>query len=302
MLISFQRVIKNGAVNFYRNGWLSTATVSILVLTLFVVAGLMTMSVMTAYAVDMLKNKIDITVYFSQDTGEDKITKVVDDLNKLSDIRNIDYISKEDALLKFRERHKNNSLLLQSLSELDANPLQSSLNIKAKDPSQFANIVSFLESGEYKEIIDKVNYHEKQTTIEKLTVFIKGVRQIGMALIVVFALIAFLVSFNAVRMAIYTAREEIAIMRLVGASNWFIRGPFIVEGLLYGLIAAIFTVGLFYPMLSFAAPYIDGFMPDINIYGYFKSNFFQFFAIIAGIGIVLGALSSFVAVRRYLKN
>lgn len=302
MFISFQRVIKNGAVNFYRNGWLSTATVSILVLTLFVVAGLMTMSVITTFAVDTLQNKIDITVYFSQGVGEDKILKIVDDLSKRGETSNVDYISKEDALLKFKERHKNNSLLLQSLSELDENPLQSSLNIKAKDPSKFASIVSFLDTPEYKEVIDKVNYYEKQTTIAKLTNFVKSVRQIGMALIVTFALVAFLVSFNAIRMAIYSAREEIAIMRLVGASNWFIRGPFIIEGVLYGLISAVITTVLFYPLLSFAAPYVDAFMPGTDIYGYFKSNFFQFFAIIAGIGVVLGALSSFVAVRRYLKN
>lgn len=302
MVTSLQRVFKNGVVNFYRNGWLSTATISIMVLTLLVVAGILVMSTMTTVAVDTLNNKIDITVYFAKDTSEAKIMKVRDDLNNLGVVRDIEYISKEDALLKFRDRHKNNSLLLQSLTELDENPLQPSINIKAKDPSNFSNIVSFLESSSAKDIIDKINYYENQTMINRLTNFIKTVRQMGFGLIIIFSLIAFLVSFNTVRVAIYTAREEISIMRLVGASNWFVRGPFLVEGFLYGLTAAIITVIVFYPALSFAAPYINTFLPKADIYNYFKDNFFQFLGIILGVGVSLGILSSFIAVRRYLKG
>lgn len=302
MPTSIQRVFKNGAINFYRNGWLSTATISVMVLTLFVVSSLMVMSVITAVAVETLQNKIDITVYFSKDAEESKILNITEELKQLEVVKDIDYISKEDALSKFKERHKNNSLLLQSLSELDDNPLQSSINIKANDPSNFANIVSFLESGQSKDLIDKINYYENQTMINRLTGFIGKVRQIGLGLIIVFSAIAFLVSFNTVRVAIYTAREEISIMRLVGASNWFIRGPFLVEGLLYGLIATVITVILFYPVLSFAAPYVDAFLPSADIYNYFKANLFQFLGIILALGVSLGIVSSFIAIRRYLRG
>lgn len=302
MLISLQRVLKNGAVNFYRNGWLSTATISIMVLTLLVVSSLLVMSVTTNAAVSILNNKIDITVYFVKTTPEDKIIKVADELKGLREVNSIDYISKEEALSKFKDKHKNNSLLLQSLSELEDNPLQSSINIKAKDPAYFANIVSFLEAGSAKTIVDKINYYENQTLINKLTGFIKKVRQVGFTVIIAFAFVAFLVTFNAIRVAIYTAREEISIMRLVGASNWFIRGPFLIEGVLYGLVATVVTVVIFYPVLSIAAPYVNAFLPTMDIYGYFKNNFFQFFGIIAGLGVMLGVVSSFIAIRRYLKN
>lgn len=302
MITSLKRVFKNGLVNFYRNGWLSTATISIMVVTLLVVSCLMVLSVMTSVAVETLQNKIDITVYFTKDATEDRITKVTDDLNDLGIIKNIEYISKDDALLKFRDKHKNNSLLLQSLSELDDNPLQSSINIKAKDPSNFANIVSFLESGQTKEVIDKINYYENQTMISRLNGFIKTIRQMGLGLMIVFSLIAFLVSFNTVRVAIYTAREEISIMKLVGASDWFIRGPFLVEGFLYGIIAAGVATVIFLPSLSFAAPYINAFLPKADIYQYFKANIFEYLGVVAAAGIGLGIFSSFIAIRRYLKN
>lgn len=302
MLTSIQRVFKNGLMNFYRNGWLSTATIFVMVLTLLVVSGLMVMSVMTEVAVETLKGKIDITVYFAKDTTEDKIMALTGELNNLGIVKDVEYTSKEDAILNFKERHQNNSLLLQSLSELDDNPLQSSINIRAKDPSNFANIVSFLESSTAKTLIDKINYYENQTLINRLSNFIKTIRQVGFVLIITFSLVAFLVSFNTVRVAIYTAREEISIMKLVGASNWFVRGPFLVEGLLYGLTAALVAVIVFYPTLSFAAPYINAFLPKADIYNYFKANFFQFFGIISGVGMALGMLSSFIAIRRYLKD
>ncbi|KKQ41836.1 MAG: hypothetical protein US61_C0038G0007 [Parcubacteria group bacterium GW2011_GWE2_37_8] len=302
MLASIQRIFRNGAINFYRNGWLSTATISIMVLTLLVISSLMILSITTRVAVETLQNKIDITVYFSKDATEDKISEVTSELNNLGIVKNVEYISKEDALSKFKERHKDNSLLLQSLSELDDNPLPSSVNIKAKDPSNFANIVSFLESGSAKDMIDKINYYENQTMINRLTRFISTTRQLGLALIIMFSTVAFLVSFNTVRVAIYTAREEISIMKLVGASNWFIRGPFLAEGFLYGLIASIVTVAIFYPVLSFASPYINAFLPKADIYNYFKENFFQFFGIISAIGVGIGVISSLIAIRKHLKN
>ena len=302
MVMSLRRVFKNGLVNFYRNGWLSTATISIMVVTLLVVSSLMVLSVMTSVAVDTLQNKIDITVYFTKDATSDDITKVTDDLNNLGVIKNIEYISKEDALLRFRDKHKNNSLLLQSLAELDENPLQSIINIKAKDTSNFANIVSFLESGQTKESIDKINYYENQTMINRLNGFIKTIRQMGFGLIIVFSLIAFLVSFNTVRVAIYTAREEISIMKLVGASDWFIRGPFLVEGFLYGIIAAVVATIIFFPAMSFAAPYINAFLPKADIFQYFKTNTLEYLGVVFAAGIGLGVLSSFIAIRRHLNK
>ena len=212
------------------------------------------------------------------------------------------YISQEEALIKFKEQHKDNPILLQSLEELDINPLEASLNIKAQETSQYASINQFLEGVYYQDIIDKVNYMQNKEVIEKLNKIVMDVKTGGLALSFLLALIVFLVTFNAIRLAIYSSREEINVMRLVGASNWFIRGPFIIEGVLYGIIATIVTLVLLYPLFYFVSPKISSFLPIGDVFSYFQTNLLSFFLLLLGIGVILGGFSSFIAVRKYLKR
>lgn len=251
---------------------------------------------------DNLENKIDISVYFKLQTSEEEILKVKTQLEQLAEVENIDYTSQNEALVSFKEKHKDNPVLLQSLDELENNPLEASLNIKAKQTSQYASINQFLESVHYKDIIDKVNYLQNKGVIEKLGKIIIDVKTVGLVISLALAIIVFLVTFNAIRLAIYSSREEINIMRLVGASNWFIRGPFIVEGLLYGVIATVITTILLYPTFYFTSPKISGFLPVGDIFSYFKANILALFFLLLAIGVVLGAFSSFIAVRKYLKE
>ena len=249
-----------------------------------------------------LENKIDISVYFKLGTQEEQILNVKSQLEKLAEVENIDYTSQEEALITFKEKHKDNPVLLQSLDELDSNPLEASLNIKARETSQYVSINQFLESVHYKDIIDKVNYLQNKGVIEKLSKIIIDVKTGGLVLSLVLAIIVFLVTFNAIRLAIYSSREEITIMRLVGASNWFIRGPFIVEGLLYGIIATVITIIVLYPAFYFLSPKASGFLPVGDIFVYFKQNVFALFVLLLGVSLVLGVLSSYIAVRKYLKE
>ena len=302
MIESIKRVLKWGLKNFWRNGWLSTATVSIMVLTLLVITVLLMVNVVANAVLDNLENKIDISVYFKLQTSEEEILKVKTQLEQLAEVENIDYTSQNEALVSFKEKHKDNPVLLQSLDELENNPLEASLNIKAKQTSQYASINQFLESVHYKDIIDKVNYLQNKGVIEKLGKIIIDVKTVGLVISLALAIIVFLVTFNAIRLAIYSSREEINIMRLVGASNWFIRGPFIVEGLLYGVIATVITTILLYPTFYFTSPKISGFLPVGDIFSYFKANILALFFLLLAIGVVLGAFSSFIAVRKYLKE
>jgi len=302
MFTSFKRVIKWGLKNFIRNGWLSTATVSIMVLTLLVITVLLMVSVVANVVLDTLENKIDISVYFKLDTSEQDILKAKEQLEALEEVESITYTSQEQALISFKERHKDNPILLQSLEELDTNPLQASLNIKAKETSQYASINQFLESVYYQELIDKVNYMQNKEVIEKLNKIITDVKTGGLVLTFLLTIIVFLVTFNAIRLAIYSSREEIGVMRLVGAKNWFIRGPFVVEGVLYGIIATIVTLIILYPVFYFLSPKLSGFLPIDDVFAYFQSNLLAFFFLLLVIGVVLGAFSSYVAVRKYLKR
>ncbi|MBD3282242.1 MAG: FtsX-like permease family protein [Candidatus Portnoybacteria bacterium] len=302
MFVGIKRIIKWGFKNFWRNGWLSTATVSIMSLTLLVIVLLLMVNIIATGVLNNLEKKIDISVYFKLDASEESILKVKSQLEELEEVEQVNYVSREDALVRFKERHKDNPVLLQSLDELDTNPLEASLNIKAKETSQYASINQFLESVYYKDLIDKVNYMQNKEVIEKMNKIIGDVKTGGLVLTLLLAIIVFLVTFNAIRLAIYSSREEISVMRLVGANNWFIRGPFLIEGILYGIIAAIVTLIILYPAFYFLSPKLSGFLPVDDIFVYFQANLVSFLLLLLGIGIVLGGISSFVAVRKYLKR
>lgn len=297
---NFKRILKTSWLAFRRNGLLSTATVLVMTLTLFVIGGLLLTSVVAHTILGDLENKIDISVYFVPSASEADVLRVKKALELFPAVKEVAYVSQDSALADFRSRHEGDEIILSSLEELEGNPLEASLNIKAHDPERLSEIAKFLKERNYP-IVDTVNYFENQIVIDRLGSIVSGVRNSGLVLIAVLALIAVLVAFNTIRLAIYTAREEINVMRLVGATSWFIRGPFLLQGILQGAIAACITAGLFYPLLWFAGPRVGAFLPNIDLYGYFRANIFEFFGILLGIGIFLGVFSSFIAMRKYLR-
>lgn len=296
------RTIKTGFKKFWRNGWLSAATVLMMVLTLIVVNGLILISVITNTMIGSLQNKIDVSVYFKIETSEDRIHEIRNELLALGEVKSIEYVSRDVALEKFKEKHTDNEFINQSLEELSVNPLQASLNVKANMASQYESIAQFLGQAKYQEVVDKVNFKQNQRAIEKLSNIIMAVKKFGLGTSMVLSFIAVLIAFNTIRLAIFTSREEISIMRLVGASNWFVRGPFLIEGIIYGLFAAIITLAIYYPVLWSISPKITDFIPGTDIFFYYKQNFWQFFAILSFVGIMLGVIGSFIAIGRYLKK
>lgn len=301
MIVNFKRIIKSGFKNFWRNGWLSTATVSIMVLTLLVITTLLMLNLITNVVLTNLESKIDVSVYFKLDANEEDILIIKSQLEKLDEVAEVQYVSRDEALQRFKEKHKDNPYLIQSLQEIEENPLEASLSIKAKETSQYESISKFLEGIYYKNVIDKVDYRKNKEVIDKLSGIIINVRIVGLCLSLVLALIVLLVTFNAIRLAIYSAREEIKVMRLVGANNWFIRGPFIVEGILYGIISSIIALAILYLVFWVISPKLSSFLPIDNFFAYFQGNFWAFLLLISGSGVVLGVVSSILAMRKYLK-
>jgi len=301
MITTIFRVIKYGFQGFWRNGLLSAATILVMVLALIVFQGLMVFGVISKTAVASLQDKIDISVYFKQDTEEKDILSVRSELMSLGEIKDVNYVSADEALSQFKERHKGNSILLQSLEEVGDNPFEAALSVKTKQASQYEAVSLFLENGKYKNLIDGVDFRQNQAMIDKLTYIVGASRKVGGVVSLTFIFIAVLVTFNTIRLAIFSAKEEISVMRLVGASNWFIQGPFMVEGILYGLVASLVTMLIFAPVLSNIAPYLYNFTQSVDIWQYFKDNFWALAALQTAIGVSLGTLSSFIAIRRYLK-
>jgi len=311
MFTIISRIVHYGFKNFVRSGLLSTATVAIVTLSLLVFAGLVFSNAATNRMIAYLEDKIDVSVYFKTTTSEDKILEIKSSLEKLAEVRVVEYTSADRALAAFREKHEaeNNQTILQSLAELGANPLEPSLNIKAHDPSQYAAIAEYLEVPELEEHISAVSYAKNQVVIERLIGIIGNVNRAGLAVTVLLSVIAGLVVFNTIRLVIYSNRDEIGVMRAVGASNALVRGPYVVEGIIIGAIAAILSLFVIFLFLL-ATPLIydagtspiDFSIPGFSIGGYFYGNFLALLGYQLLFGIILTSISSFFAVRRYLKN
>lgn len=298
---NIKRIFNSGFTNFKRNSWLSFGTTGIMVLTLLIFISLVAFNVLSQNAIRALQDRVDVTVYFNFDANENQILEVKKELENLDSVKLVDYVSRERALEEFKERHKDDELIQQALVELEDNPLQASLNIKAKESDQYASIVKFLEGGQFKKLIDKINFYENETAIRRVEKISSGLKLGGIFATIILIIIAILVTFNTIRLTIYTQRKEIEIMRFVGASNWYISGPFLVEGALYGLYAGIIVLAIFYPTLFFLSPKVAYFTGSINLFSYFTDFFGQTFVLVVGSGIALGVISSLIAIRKYLK-
>ncbi len=301
MATTFFRIIKFGLQNFSRNGLLSATTVAILVMALLVFNGLLMFGVISKSAVASLEDKIDISVYFSAGATEDQILSLEKALESLPEVKSADYISQDKALAIFKDRHKEDEAIAQALNELQANPLLASLNIKAQNPSQYQSIAGYLEADNLKEIIENVTYGENRIVIDRLARIVDTLKGAGWLATLLFAAVAILVTFNTIRLAIYSNREELGIMRLVGASNKFINGPYLVTGVIYGILGGMISLTLAAPAIVLASPYVSVFIPEVSLASYLFTHLPQliFYHLVIGVG--LGSVSAVVAVRRYLK-
>src|SRR3989338_1613362 len=295
------RIFNNSWNNFRRNLWLSTATLAIMIAALTMIGGLVLFNASSGAFVSGIKDKVDVSVYFKREAAEADILAVQEDLQKLEQVRAVEYISRDRALEIFEERHQNNEVIMAALGELDDNPLQASLNIKVHDTEQFESVVDGLESSLSASLIDEINFRENEKVINRINSIAATVSTGGAAFTVALSAFVFLVTFNTVRLAIYTARDEIQIMKLVGASNWFVRAPFVITGAMYGAVAALVTLAFLFLFTWLLGTQVSVIFAEVNLFGYLISNLLMVSLTLFAIGIGFGALSSYFAVRRYLK-
>lgn len=306
LLTKIKRVVKSGLFSFWRNGFVSLASVLVMTITLFVIGSTVFIGTLFNHTLDQIKDKVDINVYFITSADPQNILTIKKNIEALPEVAKISYTSREDALANFKKKHENDEQTLQALEELRENPLGASLNIKAKEPSQYESIANYLQSKDVLlkdgvSIVDKINYYQNKTAIDKFTKIIDISKKIGLGLIAILVLFSVMVTFNTIRLTIYVSREEIAVMKLVGASNRYIKGPFVVNGIMYGFVSAMLSLVIFYPITFYFANTTKNFLSGFNLFDYYIKNFGQIFLIITGSGIFIGAISSYLAVRRYLK-
>jgi len=304
-IINIKRIIKTGFVNFLRNGIVSISSIVMMTITLSSIIVLVLSSILFSLTLDRIKNEVDLNIYATTTATPEEVLKLKQDLEFLPEVKDIEYISREQALSNFRERHRDDEQTLQALGELESNPLGAVLNVKAKEIGQYAGIAEFLESrtvlvdGEVS-IIDKVNYAQNKIIIDRLNKIINAINKFGVALAIILVIISILITFNTIHLAIFISREEIKVMRLVGANNNYIRGPFIFEGIIYGAFSSLISIILFYPLLFWLNPFVENIFL-IDLLSYYSSHLWMFFSVSLLAGIIFGVISSVLAVRKYLK-
>ncbi|MDO8556863.1 MAG: permease-like cell division protein FtsX [Candidatus Jorgensenbacteria bacterium] len=301
-MVTLSRIIKYGLQAIWRNGLLSASTISVMILAALVFEGLIIFNVVGKSAVQSIQDKIDISVYFKSNTPEDTILGIKRSLEGLNEVKSAEYISREQALEDFKAKHATDDAIKQALDELTSNPLLASLNVKAKDPHEYSTIADYLQNPSLKDNTEKITYAQNQTVIERLIALVDTLKGAGILLTIFFAFLAVMVSFNTIRLAIFSNSEQLSIMRLVGASNKFIQGPYIVEGCFYGFISAVISFVILIPIVGFLSPYLHSFIPELDLAVYFRNSYVLLFFYQLLFCIIVGILSSSIAIRRYLKT
>ncbi len=313
---TLKRITRTGFVNFWRNSFLSFAAVVVITLSLCALGAVIFTGAFGRALIADVKDKVDINVYFSLTAPESDILALQKDVNALAEVSNTTYISRDSALLTFKGKWKDNVRIMQGLEEIGTNPFPATLNIKAKNPGQYGSISTFLQNrnptdSDGSPIIDKINYQDNKLVIDRLGKMIPAVEQTGTIIAIIFILVAVIVVWNTIKLITFTSREEISVMKLVGASNIYVRGPLVISGIIYGIVSGIITLII---MASFAnwsdavilrfagVSVASDFELVVNVLSrYFVANFGQIFILIMSAGIVLGGVSSYLAARRYLK-
>ncbi|HTE58485.1 MAG TPA: permease-like cell division protein FtsX [Verrucomicrobiae bacterium] len=300
------RIIKAGLQNFVRNATLAIAAMAVMVITLTIILFSIIANATFSNTIQQITDKIDISVYLKDSVTADQRNKLISDIKAFQNVREVTYVSKEQALEVYKAANKENIDLLLAISQTD-NPLPASLQVKPRDPNKIEDIKTYLEKPDIKELqSDETSYSgDRKEAIDKISSATRFLRQAGVASIIVFTVVSILIIFNTIRMAIFNRRDELQIMRLLGASTWFIRGPFVVETVLYGIFSAIISVVICNSIFVISSSAFEasslGVLDIRYASDYFADRFWIILTLQLGIGILIGAASSVIATRRYLK-
>lgn len=303
MFVSSARVVKFALKDFWRNLGLSLMTISILVLTYLSLNLLVIVNFFTDAAIRVVENRVDISVYFGPDVSDDRILAVRGDLTSLPEVKEIEFISRDQALEQFKRNHADEPAILEALQEVGENPLGAVLVVKAKDASSYGPILEALDSPAIKSLVADKTVEDHRALIERLILITGKVQRAALTLSLVFALISLLIVFNTIRVSIYIHREEIAIMRLVGASNNFVRVPFLIETMLFNILALGIVAAAVFPTLNVIEPAARAFFDaDVAIGAYYRAHWLEIFGYQLGAVSFLSLIATALSMRRYLRK
>ncbi|OIO46992.1 MAG: hypothetical protein AUJ28_01520 [Parcubacteria group bacterium CG1_02_37_51] len=303
--IDIYRAFKFAWQSFWRNFWLSIVTITIISLALISVSLLLSFNLITANVLDIVQARTEIYIDLTDQAKTAQIDFLVNELNRVPDIKEVVYVTPDQTLERFKATYQDNELVIQSLESLGTNPFTGSLRIKVQEIDQFPVLLEEISKPEYSEIleIDNAEFYQARDLITSISSYSDKIEGFGFGISIFFILISVIVVFNTIQMGIYSHREEIGIMKLVGASNWFVRAPFLIEGVLYSVVAILIVLILFYPIAALIQPHLDNFLGEytLDLVQSINQNIWLVLALEIGIAMFITVVSSFLATRRYLK-
>lgn len=302
--LDIKRIINEGVSTFGRNSIVSFAAVVVMTMSLLVLSGVLFLNAVLGFSLSQLQDRVDVNVYFFPDTPVEEITLLAENIEEIPEVRDVVYVSREEAFEDFQTRHEGDELIRRSLEELGDNPLGASLNIRAYDSQDYEIIVSAIEAMPAvanANFVERINYYDNKSLIERLNEFSSISQSVAYAATMFFAAVAVLVIISTLRIAIYSAKNDIIVKRLVGAEHRYVRGPFLVQGIMYGVISSILTMIVLLPITQQIGTYTETFFGGMNIAQYYQTNAFQIFFILLAFAVILGIIASAISVKKYLR-
>ncbi len=305
-LVTMRRIVRNGCINFVRNSWLSIAAMAVMLITLTIVLFSIIANATFNNTVEQITSKINVSVYLKDSVDSGETNQLIDQIKQQDNVKSVNYISKQEALENYKKQNANNVDLLLAISETD-NPLPATIQITPKNVNDLTSIKSFLDKSDIKDLqSDPTSYSgDRKEAVDNITHAATFLKRAGIAGVLIFAVISMLIIFNTIQMAIFNRRDELTIMRLLGASTSYIRGPFVVESILYGVISAVISVVLLNSLFVVSSSALQasslGLLDISYASRYFRDNRWLFLTLQIMLGIFIGAVSSIIATRRYLK-
>lgn len=302
MFISLVRIFKSALASFRRNGWLTIAAIFIMTQALLIISIFASLNVVIGASIQAINERIDVAVFFKETAPENDILALKDQIGKWSEVKDVVYVSPQEALDKFLAEHSNRSAIRDVVSK-EENFLPASLEIKVNDPYEIEGVINRVMASSSSKLISDTSLEDNQKLIEKLRNLGSFVQHSSLLLALVFLVIAVLIIFNTIRITIFTRREEIEIMKLVGATDWYIRWPFIAEGVLYGIVSTVISLVLIYSgYLAILKPMVDNYLITTQGSPVFTVGFFVFLLVLQLlVALVVGGFSSYLATKRHLN-
>jgi len=304
--ISFRRIVGAGCQSFVRNAWLSIAAMAVMTITLTIVLFSVIANATFSKTIADIRSHIDVSVYLVDGITEQQRTDLTKQIQSIDNVKSVSYTTKEQALTQYKQQNQGNVSLQLAISETD-NPLPASLHIKLYDPDRINDIKKFLDKPSVKALqSDETSYSgDQKVAIDKITKATTFIREAGIVGVIIFAIISMLIIFNTIQMAIFNRREELNIMRLLGATKWYIRGPFIVESVLYGVVSALISVAVCNGLFAVSSTTLNANSLGLLDIGYanryFAAHFWAILGVQIGLGVFIGVVSSLIATQRYLR-